>query len=152
MRPFISSIVLVASILLAGCVSTTRSAREVFLSSVPVQRDHYLRFYEVSIGSVREREDRIYGLTAAFVRAMRETGGECLTNSCPAMEARLERIELISETLHKPALKQIDELETAYDPKTDTIFYFAWKDGDQQEAGYLVVCGTKVKKKVASFE
>lgn len=66
------------------------------------------------------------------------------------METRLERIETIAETLHKVTLKQIDELEAAYNPKTDTIFYFAWKDGDQQEAGYMVVCGTKVKKKVAS--
>jgi len=113
-----------------------------------VERAHYIQLYEVSIGSLREQEDRRVGITAAFVKAMRETGGESLTNSCKEVVIRLQKIEIISDRFHKIRLEEIKELENAYDPKTDTILYFAYQTGTQQEAGFMIVCGTKVKKKI----
>ena len=150
MRPPIISIVLAlaSTAILTSCASAPRSARETFLSSVPAERAHYVQLYEVSIDSLREQEARRFGVTEAFVRAMRETGSECLTNSCSAVETRLERIEMISDMFHKTRLAELKELEEAYDPKTDTILYFAYDSGKQQEVGFIVVCGTKIKKKI----
>jgi hypothetical protein len=151
MRLSIISIVLViaTTTMLTGCVSVPRSARETFLSSVPAERAHYIQLYEVSIDSLREQETRRFGVTEAFVQAMRETGGDCLTNSCPAIETRLERIDMISDVLHKTRLEELKALEEGFNPKTDSILFFAYESGTQQEVGFMVVCGSKVKKKIA---
>jgi hypothetical protein len=139
-----------ALVLLRGCASPPISPREAFLATVPNERTNYVQLYEVSVESLREREEKLLSVTAAIVRGVRESS-KGQTNS-PALEERLQRIDLVAETLHKTTLKELAELERVYDPRTDCILFFRYHSGAQDESGFLLTRSGKVKMRLVFGE
>jgi len=127
-----------------GCATTPKSPREAFLSRIP-DRTNYFRCYEVSIESLRAEEERILRLTHNFARSAREATTNCPT--CPALQEGLARIERVADTLHKPHVEFMRQLEAAYNPKTDTILFFHYWVGDTQDYGYILTCDGVVKRR-----
>ncbi len=114
---------------------------------MPNERANYVQLYEVSVDSLREPEEKLLAVTKAIVRGVRESGKECQTG-CPAVETRLDRIEMVADTLNKSALKKLVELEPAYNPKTDSILFFRYQSGARDESGFIVTEGGKMKKRL----
>jgi hypothetical protein len=151
MNPRAHSITVAAAlVLLSGCASPPISPREAFLASVRNERTNYVQLYEVSVESLREREDKLLSVTAAIISGVRESSKR-QTNS-PALEERLQRIGMVAETLHKSALKKLAELERMYDPSTDCILFFRYDSGAQGESGFLITHGGKVKRRLVFGE
>jgi hypothetical protein len=139
----------VAAVLVASCASP-RSPREEFLSSVDSERGNYVKLYEVSLESLRDREDETFRATRIAVYGAREASLEC-TNNCAPLQARLDRIQLIGERLRDHRLKIYDQLRDGYDSKTDSILYYYYRSSRREGEGFMVTRGARVKKKI-SFE
>jgi hypothetical protein len=140
----------VGLIMLGGCASPPRSPREAFLDTLGKERTSYVQLYEVSVESLREREDKLLSVTAAIVRGVRESS-KVQTNS-PALEERLQYIDTVAERLHKSALKKLAEVDRMYDPRTDCLLFFRYGSGAQEESGYLLTSGGRVKKRLVFGE
>ena len=136
--------------LVGGCSSPPISPREAFLATVPGERTNYVQLYEVSLESLREREDKLLSVTKAIVNGVRE-GNKGQTNPA-ALEERLQRIDLVAETLHESTFQKLAELEQVYDPRTDCVLFFRCCSGAQQESGFLLTSGGKVKKRLVFGE
>jgi hypothetical protein len=152
MKSLVLRLLVLLVLTLAGCSSPAPlSPREAFLSQVP-DRKNYYRLYEVSPESLLWLEDRRLSLTTAITRAIRDTTKNC--PDCPDLDKHLAAIDDIAGRLREEQVQGIQQLKEAYDSKTDTILFFHYwiaddeEKVDEQEYGYLVTQGGKVKKRV----
>jgi predicted phosphohydrolase len=121
-------------VFLAGCSSLKPlSPREAFLVRT-ADRTDYAKLYEVSPESLREKEERILRITKAIIRGIRRANEE----GTPLNE-HLDQLEHVSELFYREHLGLIQEMEEAYDPKTDVILFFHyWPNDENQDYGYIV--------------
>jgi hypothetical protein len=69
------------------------------------------------------------------------------TNQCSAIKDRLDRIELVGETLRQESIDKLRRLTQTVDLKSDSILFFHYQTGEREELGYWVISGNKLKRR-----
>jgi hypothetical protein len=138
----IMRVALVASfaIALVGCSTTT--PKEAFFRQHPEQKSGYVRFDEASPEVIADFRRRAYDSETAILRGVAERFPQYadVTNYAGQVRARVDQLHAGDEQIHQ-------QMAWDFDPKTDHLFYYDFRDGSHQEQGWLILRHGQVFKK-----
>lgn len=134
------------SLLLLGC-QTPISPRQAFLLATKTKASDYSVLYEVSPESLKKANEHTVQFVRSVIDGVTNAIDQCPCN-CPNLWQKLNTMETLVMKDHSNLLHQIEILKSEYDYRTDTILYFSSNTAQQEELGWAIMHGRKLKCKI----
>ncbi|MFN7139037.1 MAG: hypothetical protein ACK4UN_06845 [Limisphaerales bacterium] len=103
--------------------------------------------YPVTIEGLKEQQHDLLRRSTNISRAFRESA-----DKCPEVIQSADYVEAMAKYLFQSNMSAIEELEKAFTPRTDSVFFFNYDDDQVSEFGWMIVRKNKVKTKVSLGE
>jgi hypothetical protein len=125
---------------LVGC--STVSPKEAFFRQHPDQRSKYVQFDVASPEVIADFRRQAYDSELAILRGFCEHFPQYpdVTNYAGLVRLRVDQ-------LHDGDKKFDQQLARDFDPKTDHLFYYGFRDGKNEEYGWLILRRDEIFKK-----
>jgi len=134
---------LIALLLGSGCRSVI-TPKQDFSSKHPELRKLYIQLDETSLALIEETANQKQNSIETLLAGVRKRA----TNDCPSLVAGIDASLRLSRGFHQGDLERIAELKNAFDERTDHLFYYVCKDGEEYERGWLILRHGNVIKKL----